>query len=253
MTYMSPNILTKILKIKYYFEEYSNLKKDNDELKKKLAYIALKNITYQDLIRENERLKKLLGYRESSSFFLIPAGIISRNQDYINLSLVISKGYRDGIYRNAVVIGIGGIVGKLSKVMADYSIVQTYYDLNSRISAIDIKSGTVGIISWDGRSRNLIFKISSDADIREGNRIITTGIGGIYPRGIDIGVIAPGPYDRSTLLLNIPVIPTQELAILDNVFVITNEKQDSVMNEPSSFKGEIIFEIGDWRLKFFVE
>ena len=118
---------------------------------------------------------------------------------------------------------------------------------------MDIKSGALGIVSWDGRGDNLTFQVSADADVREGDRIITTGIGGVYPRGLDIGFVGQGPFDRSTLFLKVPVIPSQELAALDNVFVIAGEKYEAEDLEITGFQGELIFQIGDWKLNFLVE
>lgn len=241
------------MKIAAAFREYRHLRDENEKLRKQLAYMVLNRITYEELIRENENLNKLLGFRQYSSFRLIPAEIISRSEDYANFSLTIGKGYRDGLYRNSVVIGVNGIVGKLIKVMSNYSIVQTYYDLNFRISAMDLRSNQIGIVSWDGRGRNLTFQVSADVDIAEGSRIISTGIGGIYPRGLDIGVVGPGPYDRSTLFLKVPVIPSQSLSAMDNVFVISGDLIESDSLEMSDFQGELIFEISDWRLKFTVD
>ncbi|MBN1151363.1 rod shape-determining protein MreC [candidate division WOR-3 bacterium] len=249
---VSPNPVTKILSIVSTVKEYKTVKEENERLRKQLAYMVLNRITYEELIRENENLNRLLGFKQYSSFRLIPAEIISRSEDYANFSLTIGKGYRNGLYRNSVVIGVNGIVGKLIKVMANYSIVQTYYDLNFRISAMDIKTNQIGIVSWDGRGKNLTFQVSADVDISEGSRIISTGIGGIYPRGLDIGVVGPGPYDRSTLFLKVPVIPSQSLSAMDNVFVISGDLVESDSLEMSDFQGELIFEISDWRLVFTV-
>ncbi|KQC13905.1 MAG: hypothetical protein APR63_06910 [Desulfuromonas sp. SDB] len=253
LTYASPSIVTYMLRVNSLIEEVVTLRSENQKLRKELAVLTLQRISVEDLIRENERLKRLLGFKEASTYHLIPAAIISRNQHYVNLSLVLSKGYRDGLYRGSVVIGVGGVVGKLIKVMSDYSVVQTFYDLNFRASAMDVKSGAIGIVSWDGRSRNLIFQVEADADVREGDRIVTTGIGGVYPRGLDIGLVEAGPFDRSTLFLKVPVIPSQELAALDNVFVISTQPSEEFQPEMSDFQGELIFEIGDWELNFQVE
>lgn len=147
-----------------------------------------------NLKEDIRKLEKLNNINQNiSNFDIINATVISRNRDYWFNTLTINKGSSDGIDIDMAVIDSDGLIGRISSVTNNTSVVKliTTNDTKSKISAV-IKNNDkdiYGIIDGYDNKNNLLHLIVDDIDIIKNSKVETTGMGGVFPRGILIGKV----------------------------------------------------------------
>lgn len=207
--------------------EMKNLYEENKLLKSHLDSYAQIAVEVNVLRRQNENLKEALDVSESLfDHNVIPALVIHRSPDRWNEYIGINKGEQDGIERDMAVITSKGLVGKVRHVSEFTSTVQllTDHDRTNLISAmVDTKESEVfGFIEgYDELTGALMLrKIEADAEISEGQTVITSGLGGIFPKGLLIGEVFRIEADEYGLSKNAYVKPSASFHNLDYVMII---------------------------------
>jgi len=207
-----------------FLREINLVHKKNLILKKRIAMISLMVQRCNNIKKENEVLRRLFGFKPMKNFDLTPCEIIGKTPGLYNRSLIINGGYEDKIEKNLPVIAMDGLVGKVIETTKKTSEVLTLYNRNSYISALDVRSRVQGIIKWrEGRYLNFD-DVSLHSDVRIGDTIATSGMGGIYPKGIFIGVVKRIEENPSEIVMTIKVQPFVNFTKLEDVFVIAVSK-----------------------------
>ncbi len=148
-----------------------------EELQSKLAEVE----------RENQQLKELLGYYESQKSPVITAPIIGRSPDNWWQKIFIGRGSKDGVQKNAMVTGIGGLVGRVINVTPNTSEVLLVSNLDSSIGATVSRSRSMGLIEGQGDQIAVMRFFEKVPDVRRGDVIITSAVSRLFPSGIPIG------------------------------------------------------------------
>lgn len=203
------------------------LYEENKVLKERLERYAQLAAENEELRAQNERLKAMLDYsQENDAYQLKLARVVARDPDrWMNSIIVINLGERDGIRANMPVITPGGVIGKVVQVSRHSANVQLITDVEggSRVSAV-VQSPTrpVGIIDgYDPQQGVLVLsKVPLDEPIEPGQRVVTSGFGGIFPPGLLIGTIESVGIGEYGLSLQAKVRPAADLVHLDEVFVV---------------------------------
>ncbi len=137
---------------------------------------------------ENDRLRGMLNIPKDFSYDFAPVKVIARDPSESFRSIVINAGFNDGVQQWMPVISERGIVGKVIQVMGNLSMVQILRDPTNRTSVIVQRTRTIGIL--ESRDGNEFFiRCRSHEDIAVGDTVATSGLGGIYPRGLRVGYI----------------------------------------------------------------
>jgi len=189
------------------FEDIGNLRKlaeENEQLKITVAQYTREQAQYNFIQSENERLQKLNNFtveqRLRYKYEYHIAQVVSLTTEPSNSTLVIDLGAREGVKPNMSVISVEGLVGVISQVSNFTSTVKlmTMMDINDPNSqpaiaatALTKENETFGMIeSYDPATKTLSMnKISPTDPIKEGDVIVSSGIGGLYPRGLQIGTV----------------------------------------------------------------
>ncbi|RXI98403.1 rod shape-determining protein MreC [Anaerobacillus alkaliphilus] len=207
--------------------EMRNIYDENRVLKTHLDQYAQTAVEVNVLRRQNEQLKEALDIKESLyDYNIIPALVIHRSPDRWNEFVGINKGEQDGIERDMAVITSKGLVGKVRHVSQFTSTVQLLrdHDRTNRISAmVDGEETEVfGFIEgFDEQTGALMLrKIEADAEIEEGQTVVTSGLGGIFPRGLLVGKVVRVEADEYGLTKNAFVEPSASFHNLDYVMII---------------------------------
>ena len=173
-----------------FFVNIDNLKAENEELKQTNKELKLREL---EIIKaENEMLKEYSNLTDKySEYNTVPAYIINRNISNFSENIVINVGSKDGIQPNMCVISEKGLVGYITSVTDTTAKVQTIIDTGSTVSATMTSSRDniilKGILDSDTTLKATYIPL--DATLAIGDTVETSGIGGIYPRGITIGII----------------------------------------------------------------
>jgi len=213
-------------------DDLKNTYKENQLLKEKIA--QNKSLVYevQELKEDNETLRKTLDKTESiTDFNPIQATVISRSPERWVEQIRINKGSQQGIEPNMAVITADGMIGKIQTVSKLTSTVQllTGFDEFNRISAtISREKGKdiFGLIEeFDEKSQLLSFKIieESDKDLEEGELVVSSGMGGVFPAGLLIGKVKEVVPDQYGLTRTALVEPAANLYEINHVIVVDRQ------------------------------
>lgn len=187
----------------------------------------------ESLKKDNEELKKMLDLKVSlNDYKRINATIISRNKEYWFNTLTINKGSKDGIKLDASVLGSNGLIGKISKVREYTSEVKliTTNDENNKISIVIHKDNKdyYGIMSgYDKKMQLLKVIMFDDVDILDNLKVETTGMGGIFPKGILIGYVFDTYKDFDDVTSIVRVRPSSNIEGESYVSVFQREEVSS--------------------------
>ncbi len=199
------------------------LKKENDQLKTDLLY-------YKELESENQRLYEILDLKKSLKTTTIAAQVIGNDLSAWRKSIVINKGKKHGVKKDLPVISSYGLVGRVVEVGNTLSRVMLLTDVEFKISALAAYSREEGIIEGTGGPRCIMNYISKDAFVNKNDIVISSGLGGIFPKGIIIGAVADVDVVEDSLFKKIEITPSVNFAKLEEVLVIIPEKDFELQN-----------------------
>ncbi|MBU9711025.1 rod shape-determining protein MreC [Evansella tamaricis] len=207
-------------------DDMRNLYEENKILKSHLDEYASLQVELNDLRRQNEELKDSLGVRDNLYDYTVRSAlVIHRSPDRWNEFIGINKGAQDGIEENMAVMTSKGLIGKIHQVSQFTSTIQLLSDQarNNRISAfVDSDNKINGFIEGiDSETGYLHFTmIDIRAELEEGQLVVTSGLGGVFPDGLLIGEIISFETDEFGLSQTAYVKPTADFYNIDYVLVI---------------------------------
>lgn len=202
-----------------------NTYEENKRLKARLEDFAVVQAEATDLKSENSKLRELLGKTESlKAFNPIHATVIARNPDQWEEKIILDKGSSHGVQKNMAVMTAKGLVGKITLVTPFTSEVELLYSNNPnyRVSAMVLgEKEAYGLIEGFDEVRNeLIMKrIDSSLKVKEGEQVVSSGLGGIFPKGVPIGEITEVSTDDHGLTKMVYVKPSTDFSILEHVVI----------------------------------
>jgi rod shape-determining protein MreC len=209
--------------------EFKDLKKENNELKEQIADLQNKNaLSVQDR-NELEQLRDLFDLSEQySDYETVGARIISKDTSNWYSTFTIDKGSKDGIEIDMNVIGGGGLVGIVYEVNDNYAIVRSIIDDESNVSAQFASTSDKCIVKGSLQLINdgilQVFNISKDADVKDGDMIVTSNISSKFLPGILIGYVKDITDDSNNLTKSASLTPIVDFAHLDTVLIIKQQK-----------------------------
>lgn len=143
----------------------------------------------QILEAENQYLRKLLETKRLLGSRVQPASILYSARDPFNRRVILDRGSDEGVIEGQPVVDDQGVVGQVTRVAADYAEVTLLTDRNQSIPAQVVRNGLRTVVFGTGDGRLEMRYMSSNADVQVGDWIVTSGIDGIYPRGLRVGKV----------------------------------------------------------------
>lgn len=211
-----------------YFSDVKDLKKENEQLKSENKLLADENATLSHLSKENESLYKALELKkERNDFKFINANIISKSSSGYTEIFTIDKGSFHGLEKNMPIISDeGALLGIIYSVEATSARCKTILSYDVNVGVYDEESGETGILSGSfetfGESKCVIGNLSDETLIKNGSRILTSGLGDVYPRGLVIGTVTSFIPDMGSHTKNAVVTPHPSSQDNDCILVITS-------------------------------
>lgn len=215
-------VLTPFQEAFAFIPSYFNLKSENRLLRLKLAQWQLRSADLEERRFENERLRGLLSLKEKNRYTYVPAEVIGWNTDLRLNTIVIDVGRSEQIQKYMAVVMEDGVLGRIIEVGLTSSYVQLLTDRNSRISGLVQRSREQGIIRYVNDA--LYMELPLRADVRIGDRVVTSGLGGTFPPGLPVGSIGQIALDDRNLFKQVSITPAVQLNRLEEVFVIAGEE-----------------------------
>ncbi|MBU2595346.1 rod shape-determining protein MreC [Patescibacteria group bacterium] len=205
----------------YKISEIRRLSDEKFQLEKKNAELELKNSKLNEVLKENEVLRAELGLkRELKKEELVAADIIGRGPTNVSGSLIINKGKKEGLGVGMPVVLGGVLLGKLTEVGEDYSRVTLIIDESSVINVMVEETRAPGLVKGEVGFNLKIVSVPQELPLKDGQRIITSGLGGTMPKGLIVGQVAEILSPESEIFQSGRVKPAADFNHLEIVFII---------------------------------
>ena len=208
-----------------FFTDMETLKAENESLKQKNSELEQSLRELEIIQSENETLKEYVNLKDKyPEYETIPAYIINRDINNYTKTIVINVGEEDGIKPNMTVIADKGLVGYVLSTTKNTAKVQTIIDTSTSVSSIISTSRDTIIVNGTLEDNNILKAtyIPTDATLLENDSVETSGIGGIYPKGIHIGTIKQIVNTKNVIDRYAYIETAVDFEKLETVLVITN-------------------------------
>lgn len=212
-----------------------DVKKENSRLLTRLASLEAENSRLTEFEIENKRLKELLTIASEMKFRGFSAFVIGRGPSNWVRSITIDKGSRDGVSEKMPVVVGQGLVGQVVKVSSNTAKIMLLSDHASGVDAIVQGSRVSGILEGIGGNLCTLRYVKNEEEVLVGDRLITSGIDGIYPKGLILGMVSKVDNKGGEQFQQINVLPTVDFAKLEEVFIV--ESVDTITKPPPILKG----------------
>lgn len=201
---------------------------ENDQLRREVAGLREQVLSLQESRVENQRLHQLLNLSETWRSHPIVARVIAASTHHDIRTIVINRGWADGIERDRPVMADGGLVGRVRVITEHTSTVLLITDPNSALDVMDARSRVRGLLVGALKDTELhrpvaltqLEYVSQDSDIQQGDALVTSGMDGVYPKGLPVGQVHVLRKDAFGLFEEALVLPSADLSRLEEVIVL---------------------------------
>lgn len=209
---------------RHYFSLVS-VARENENLKKALALAVQENNKQRETALTNQRLRRLLNFTKTISGKQLAVEVIGLDPSSWFKSITINKGKLDGVLKGMPVVIPDGIVGRVVEVSGHYAKVLLAIDRNSAVDALVQRSRARGIIKGSSGDQYRFKYVLRKDDIKVGDTIISSGMDGVFPKGIRIGKVADIIRRNSGIFQEVTVTPYVDFEKLEEVLIILNPPQ----------------------------
>ena len=204
-----------------------DLEKENASLKEQVADLKSELGDYEEIKAENDRYKKLLNVKDlTGDLKTVTAKVIGKSPSVWVSTFTINVGKNDGILVNMPVITNDGLVGRIVEVAPTYSKVMTIQDSSSGIPALVERTRDTGVVTanvsgvGDTQETLNLSYLPDGADVVPGDKIITSGLGGLYPKGLPIGEVSAVSKSGENTESAVKVLSSVDFNHVEEVVVI---------------------------------
>jgi len=204
------------------WEEYVSLVevgRENDTLRQRLAAIEDENLQLREALVESGRLERIAEMRDSFEIPMLPATLVGLDSSTWFRSALLDRGRNHGVHSGMPLISERGLVGLVTATSRNAAKGMLLPDRQTSIDGVVQRSRARGIVRGMGEA--LVFEFGGvDADVAVGDVVITSGLGGVYPKGLQIGRVTGVEMADGQLVSRAEVEPAVDFDRLEQVFVM---------------------------------
>ncbi len=198
----------------------------NVRLTQENVALRLENDMLRQAIRQIPRLEEMERFRAATDLRLKPARVIAQDPGRFQAAWLIDLGRADSVAVSMPVVTARGIIGKTARVHHRHTLVQLLSDPGFKVSVQSDRSRARGIMETDGPGR-LVARFPVGSDVALGDTLVTTGLGGVFPKGLRIGEtqreVTRQEQEHQDVLRSFRIRPFQELNTVEELFVLIEE------------------------------
>ncbi len=214
--------------IRHIGEEYIflvGLREENRELKQVVAGLRQENNRLQEMVSAEERLKKLYPLQSDYSGHSTLARIYGRDPSNWFKTVLVDKGSDDDIAKDMAVLGADGLVGRVTEVSSRTAKVLLITDVNSAVDVILQRSRSQAIMEGKREEACILKYVQKSDDVQPGDRVITSGMGGVFPKGLVAGTVSKVDRKRPGIFQYVEVVPAVDFSRLEEVLILGEESR----------------------------
>ncbi len=194
--------------------------RENERLKQERDRLKLENSITGELLLENERLRDLLGFRKLHPLTSVMAEVIAKDAAPTSRTITINRGTGQGLAKDMPVVSAAGVVGKIQSILPGTAKVMLLTDPGSTIAVRVQRNREEGLL--EGKLDRCALKyVSYYADIQEGDLLVTSGLDGIFPKGLPVATVVNVSKHEATAFQSVLAVPSVGLSRLEEVLVLT--------------------------------
>ena len=206
------------------YRDWKNVRAENRRLREEAQQLRVEALQVTETVEENRRLRRLLALKEAMPLETLSGEIIAREWGGWVRSLTVNRGRSDHVSRLTAVIAPDGLIGRVVDVRPGASVVQVLNDPASTVGAHAVRARTPGIVEGEPRGTMRFKYMARDGTgLQVGDLVVTSGSGGLFPRGIPIGRVRAIDDRGSALFHYAQLAPAVDFARIDEVLLIVGE------------------------------
>lgn len=197
--------------------------KENDHLQEKNRHLRARLDEVREYRLENRRLSELLALRERLKAPTLAARVIAADATSLFQTVIIDRGTEDGLHEGLPVVAPEGVVGRILRCSAHQSRILLATDASSAMAVLVQRSRARAVCRGRGQTLVLDFALAKE-DIAVGDRIITSGYGGIFPKGLTVGTVRLTQFNDLDMFQTVTVTPAVNFSRLEEVLVLLDSQ-----------------------------
>ena len=218
-------IQTQISKSLDYVTTLGKVVKENEELKNELKQNQVLLQNYEELTAENIRLKRFLKVKDIKPFTRKIGTIIGTSPDIWHKEVLINLGKKDNLEVDNSVISSWGLIGRVKTVSEISSTIQLITDNSNWVSCQNNRSRAIGLLKSENNKQGKLYFLVNKSDFRQNDLVVTSGLGGIYPKGIPVGMVSKVIKKSGDDIPEIEIDYLSDFDDLEEVIVLVNNEK----------------------------
>jgi rod shape-determining protein MreC len=202
-----------------------NVRRENRQLKAEIRTLRMANSQYREMLATQERIRELLQFKQAVDLPVVPAEVIGRDPTGWFKSILIDKGKQAGLSLDMPVVNAYGVVGRIVSVSPNYAKVLLIIDQNSAIDCLIQRSRDRGMLKGLVTEMCKLDYVVKSEDIAVGDVVVTSGLGGVFPKGLPVGRVQKVEDIAGELFKDIEIKPAVDFSKLEEVLVILKENK----------------------------
>lgn len=223
------------------FTTREDLLEENETLKARLLILERRALKYAALAAENNELRRLMNSSEVLDDRVIVAEVVSVSPDPFSHEVVINKGSRDGIEVGQAILDASGLMGQVLQTSSFTSRVLLISDSSHAVPVEVVRNGLRAVLLGNGNIGSLeLVHVPDTADVREGDLLVSSGLGGRFPRGYPVAEVTSIIKDPGEPFVRIEAEPKAELNRSQMVLVVfSREQEDTGIGESDGDESQV--------------
>lgn len=211
------------------YVDWKTVRSENVVLQAEAQRLKLQALQVEEIREENARLRRLLALRERLPLTTLAGEVVGREAGGWVRTLTVNRGRGSGINRQVPVIVAGGLVGRVVQVRAGASVVQLLDDPASTVGAVVQRTRTPGLVEGNTTGRvRFKFMTRDETQVAVGDIVVTSGLGGLFPKGVPIGQVVAIQDKGSALFHFAELAPAVDFTRVEEVLLLIGQTQQDL-------------------------
>jgi rod shape-determining protein MreC len=203
-----------------------DVRHENVQLRNEIKGLNTRIVTAEETVLANQRLEKLLGMKNTLKIPTLTVSVVGEDLSSWFRTLLIDRGSSDGVAEGMAVVAADGIIGQIVKVAPTTSRVLLLTDHASGIAATIQRSRARGVVKGKGEGLCSLEFTTREEDVKVGDMVITSGIGGVFPKGVPIGEVTMVKRGEYGIFQTVTIRPSANISHLEESLVLLREPND---------------------------
>jgi rod shape-determining protein MreC len=197
-----------------------NTQEENYQLRRELEKLKFQNNAVTEKLNSFKRLDSLFDFINTSDMNLLPADVVGFDSTGWAKMIMINKGMNNSVMKDMAVVTYNGLIGRIVQSTSKYSKVLLITDPRSAVDAVIQRTRDRGVVVGNNKGILEMKYLSVDSDVKDGDIVISSGLGGIYQKGLLIGTVSKVYEKKTGLFRRIDITPSADISRIEELLVV---------------------------------